>query len=44
MTVKSGYFKRYLNVDMSAGKTSLEPLSDEFITRYIGGRGFWGRN
>jgi aldehyde:ferredoxin oxidoreductase len=40
MAIKSGYFKKYLHVDLSAGQCHRRPLSDEFIERYIGGRGF----
>jgi aldehyde:ferredoxin oxidoreductase len=40
MAIRSGYFKKLLHVDLSAGEgTSREP-SDDFLERYIGGRGF----
>jgi len=40
MTVKSGYFRKHLHVDLSRGTTERLELADEFIERYIGGRGF----
>jgi aldehyde:ferredoxin oxidoreductase len=40
VTVKSGYFKRNLHVDLSAGSCQRRPLADEFLVRYLGGRGF----
>jgi len=40
MSVLSGYFKKRLHVDLSAGKVSSIDLSDAFIEKYIGGRGF----
>ncbi|MFC1734865.1 aldehyde ferredoxin oxidoreductase family protein [Candidatus Hydrogenedentota bacterium] len=40
MTIKSGYFKKHLRVDLTAGACERETLSDEFVERYIGGRGF----
>ena len=40
MSVKSGYFRKHLHVDLSAATAEREQLSDEFIERYIGGRGF----
>ena len=39
-TVKGGYFHKLLRVDLSAGRSEVAPLSDEFILKYIGGRGF----
>jgi len=41
--IKSGYFKKLLWVDLSAGTAEPRPLEDEFILRYIGGRGFGAR-
>lgn len=40
MSVKSGYFKQYLHVDLTAGAAETRPISDDMIERYIGGRGF----
>ena len=38
--MKSGYFKKHLSIDLTEGKGSSVDLSDEFLARYIGGRGF----
>lgn len=38
--IKSGYFKKQLKVDLSAGTAEREGLPDDFLDRYIGGRGF----
>ena len=40
MSIKSGYFKLHLAVDLSSGKIEKIKLSDDFLQRYIGGRGF----
>ena len=40
MSIKSGYFKRSLHVDLSAGRCERQKLSDEFLEQYVGGRGF----
>ena len=40
MTIRSGYFKQYLHVDLSAGTNDFLPLSDAFLEQYVGGRGF----
>ncbi|MDY6958851.1 MAG: aldehyde ferredoxin oxidoreductase C-terminal domain-containing protein, partial [Halobacteriota archaeon] len=40
MTIKSGYFKKHLHVDLSKGKSERLDLEDEFLMKYIGGRGF----
>jgi aldehyde:ferredoxin oxidoreductase len=40
MSIKSGYFKKKLAVDLSAGNCSRLDLDDSFIDTYIGGRGF----
>ena len=40
MTTKSGYFKKLLHVDLSKESTERQDLSDTFIRKYIGGRGF----
>ena len=38
--MKSGYFKKRLHVDLTSGHCQRVPLGEEFIKRYIGGRGF----
>ncbi len=40
MSIKSGYFKKHLQIDLSSGSCERITLSDEFIERYVGGRGF----
>jgi aldehyde:ferredoxin oxidoreductase len=40
MSIKSGYFKQHLAVDLSSGLCERQSLSDEFLEKYIGGRGF----
>ncbi|MBN1672728.1 MAG: aldehyde ferredoxin oxidoreductase family protein [Kiritimatiellae bacterium] len=40
MSIKSGYFKKHLRVDLSEGTCERLDLSDAFVERYIGGRGF----
>ena len=40
MTIKSGYFKTRLHVDLSTGSWERHRLSDEFLEQYVGGRGF----
>ena len=40
MSVKSGYFKKRLRVDLGSGECERVDLSDEFVEQYIGGRGF----
>jgi aldehyde:ferredoxin oxidoreductase len=40
MGIKSGYFKERLHVDLTEGRCERHTLSDEFIDKYIGGRGF----
>jgi aldehyde:ferredoxin oxidoreductase len=40
MSIKGGYFKRYLHVDLSTGAIERRPLSEAFLEKYIGGRGF----
>ncbi|MCP4129664.1 MAG: aldehyde ferredoxin oxidoreductase family protein [bacterium] len=40
MTIKSGYFKKNLYVDLTAGTADRLDLSDSFVEKYIGGRGF----
>ncbi len=36
MTIKSGYFKKHLHVDLSQGKAERLDLEDEFLEKYIG--------
>ncbi len=40
MSLKSGYFKKHLRVDLTEGTIAYLDLSDAFLERYIGGRGF----
>ncbi len=40
MSIKSGYFKKHLHVDLTSGSAERWDLSDLFIEKYIGGRGF----
>ena len=40
MSIKSGYHKTHLQVDLDSGNSERTPLSDRFIEQYIGGRGF----
>jgi aldehyde:ferredoxin oxidoreductase len=40
MSPRSGYFKKHLCVDLTEGNTDYLTLSDTFLERYIGGRGF----
>ncbi|MFW5693451.1 MAG: aldehyde ferredoxin oxidoreductase family protein, partial [Thermoguttaceae bacterium] len=40
MAIKSGYFKKHLKVDLSAGTIETSALADPFLEEYIGGRGF----
>lgn len=40
MSIKSGYFKKLLKVDLSEGTAERCDLPDAFLERYIGGRGF----
>jgi aldehyde:ferredoxin oxidoreductase len=40
MSIKSGYFKKFLHVDLTTGLCNRTDLEDEFLERYIGGRGF----
>ena len=40
MSVKSGYFKKRLHVDLSTGEINRVDLADDFIERFVGGRGF----
>ncbi len=40
MSIKSGYFKKRLHVNLTEEKCQHTNLSDEFLEQYIGGRGF----
>ncbi len=40
MSIKSGYFRKHLAVDLSAGAAEHRELDEAFLTRYVGGRGF----
>ncbi len=40
MSIKSGYFKKHLTVDLTKGSAEYLNLSDAFLEKYIGGRGF----
>ncbi len=40
MDIKSGYFRKRLHVDLTAGRSERLPLSEDFLEQYIGGRGF----
>ena len=40
MSIKSGYFKKHLHVDLTKGSAERLDLSDAFVEKYIGGRGF----
>ncbi len=40
MSIKSGYHRKMLQVDLSRGKLERVTLKESFLDRYIGGRGF----
>jgi aldehyde:ferredoxin oxidoreductase len=40
VSIKSGYFKKYLHVNLSRNTLERHELRDTFLERYIGGRGF----
>jgi len=40
MSIKSGYFKQHLHIDLTKGTTERRTTADAFIEKYIGGRGF----
>jgi aldehyde:ferredoxin oxidoreductase len=40
MNIKGGYFRKHLHVDLTTGNPERRDLSEDFIERYIGGRGF----
>jgi aldehyde:ferredoxin oxidoreductase len=43
MSIKSGYFKKSLHVDLTKGSAERRALPDSFIEKYVGGRGFGAR-
>ena len=40
MKILGGYFKKRLHVDLSSSRMEYVDLSDEFVEKYVGGRGF----
>ncbi len=40
MSIKSGYFKKYLYVNLTESNAEHRDLPDAFLEKYIGGRGF----
>jgi len=40
MSIKSGYFKQHLHIDLTKGTAERRTTADAFIEKYIGGRGF----
>jgi len=40
LSIKSGYYKKGLHVDLTAGTAGRWDIADEFLEKYIGGRGF----
>jgi len=40
MSIKSGYFKKHLYVDLTNSSSEFRDISDAFLEKYIGGRGF----
>jgi aldehyde:ferredoxin oxidoreductase len=40
MSLKSGYFRKYLHIDLTKGSLEYRELPDAFLEKYIGGRGF----
>lgn len=40
MSIKSGYFKKGLHIDLTSGDADSWDIADSFIEKYIGGRGF----
>ena len=43
MSIRSGYFKKHLHVDLTQGTVQHLPLSEKFLEQHIGGRGFGAR-
>jgi aldehyde:ferredoxin oxidoreductase len=40
VSIKSGYFKKGLHIDLTSGNADSWDIPDSFIEKYIGGRGF----
>jgi len=40
MSIKSGYFKQHLQIDLTKGTAERRTIVDAFIEKYVGGRGF----
>ena len=40
MSIQSGYFRKHLAVDLTAGRAERLDLDEAFLERYVGGRGF----
>jgi len=40
VSIKGGYFKQHLAVDLTRGTAERLPLADAFLEQYVGGRGF----
>jgi len=40
VSIKSGYFKKGLKVDLTKGRADVWDIPDDFIEQYVGGRGF----
>ncbi len=40
MAIKSGYFRKHLAVDLSAGRAERLDLDEALLEKYVGGRGF----
>jgi aldehyde:ferredoxin oxidoreductase len=40
MSIKSGYFKQHLHIDLTKGTAERRTTADAFIEKYVGGRGF----
>ncbi len=40
MSIRSGYFKKYLYVNLTDGSIEFRNLPDTFLEKYVGGRGF----
>lgn len=43
MSIRGGYFRKRLHVDLTLGNCEYLELSDAFLGKYIGGRGFGAR-
>ena len=40
MTIKSGYFRNHVHINLTDNKIEQRRLTDEFLEKYVGGRGF----